>query len=182
MDEKEQFFETRLRKHIATVQKYARKIAVLHPKHKPELLKSILEHDASKFLAPERGPYVYISWKYKHKREGNPYEMPEGMAEKALEATVHHVKHNTHHAEYYEHSDDDVICRQDRDAPARLIDATKMPIPALLEMVADWMAVGEENGNTCRSWADKNVNIRWKFTDAQKKIIYDTIDKIEGQE
>ena len=52
-----------------------------------------------------------------------------------------------------------------------MIDATKMPDLDVAEMVADWCAVSEERGNHPKTWADKNVNVRLKFTDDQKKIL-----------
>jgi hypothetical protein len=46
-------------------------------------------------------------------------------------------------------------------------------------MCADWCAMSEELGtNSPKNWADKNVNIRWKFSPRQVKLIYDIIDKI----
>jgi hypothetical protein len=40
------------------------------------------------------------------------------------------------------------------------------------------MAVSKERGNTPKSWADKNVNIRWKFNDDQKDLIYELIENV----
>ncbi len=40
------------------------------------------------------------------------------------------------------------------------------------------MAMSEEKGGTPKNWADKNVNVRWKFTDKQKDLIYELIEKI----
>ena len=34
--------------------------------------------------------------------------------------------------------------------------------------------------NSAKEWADKNVNIRWKFTDKQKDLIYELIEVVEG--
>ena len=65
--------------------------------------------------------------------------------------------------------------------PEEMIDATKMPDLDIAEMVADWCAVSEERGNTPKSWADKNVNVRWKFTDEQSDLIYEIIDAVWGK-
>ena len=59
-----------------------------------------------------------------------------------------------------------------------MVDATKMPDLDLAEMIADWLAVSEERGTDPKDWADKNVNIRWKFDDEQKDLIYELIEKI----
>lgn len=42
--------------------------------------------------------------------------------------------------------------------------------------------MGEEKGNTVRSWADKNVNVRWKFTEDQVNLIYELIDFLEDED
>lgn len=52
---------------------------------------------------------------------------------------------------------------------------TGMPDLDVAEMCADWMAMSKELGGTPKDWADKNVNVRWKFTEAQKKLIYEII-------
>ena len=53
----------------------------------------------------------------------------------------------------------------------------KMPLLYIAEMVADWMAMSEEK-NTCPyEWADKNIGVRWNFTDKQKEFIYNILDK-----
>ena len=46
-------------------------------------------------------------------------------------------------------------------------------------MVADWSAMSEELGSETKDWADKNVNVRWEFTDEQRDLIYELIDKVE---
>jgi len=38
--------------------------------------------------------------------------------------------------------------------------------------------MSEEKGNTPQTWADKNVNIRWKFNDKQKELIYKILNSI----
>jgi len=59
-----------------------------------------------------------------------------------------------------------------------MVDAMKMDNLDIAEMVCDWCAMSEERGNTPMQWADKNVNVRWKFTDEQKDLIYDLMNKI----
>ena len=61
-----------------------------------------------------------------------------------------------------------------------MVDASEMTRLDIAEMVCDWCAVSEERGNTPKSWADKNVNVRWEFTDEQKDLIYELIDGIWG--
>jgi len=72
-----------------------------------------------------------------------------------------------------------LINKNDRDEPpAEMVDATKMPDLDLAEMVADFCAMSEEKGNTPQSWADRNVNKRWKFTDQQSDLIYEIMNKV----
>jgi hypothetical protein len=49
-------------------------------------------------------------------------------------------------------------------------------------MCADWMAMAEEKGTNPLTWAEKNVNIRWKFTEGQTKKIYEILNTIWKQD
>src|ERR1017187_5777231 len=114
------------------------------------LLDIVKLHDLSKFENPEIIPYIYITWRHKCNNEGKKYKVPAGIDD--TEATKHHVKNNPHHPEYWS-DETNVINTVDRDAPLKLIDATKMPILAVCEMVADWSAMSEERGtNTPQEW------------------------------
>jgi hypothetical protein len=172
------WFEKRTRRHIELVQKYCKKIADVYPRFK-DLIARGETHDASKFKAPEMEPYVWVSWQYKCKDDGIEFKAPEGTDEKMNQATNHHVKSNKHHPEYWSSKEVNLINRKDRDKPpAEMVDATRMPDLDLAEMVADWMGMGEEKGNTPQSWADRNVNKRWKFTDQQSDLIYEIMNKV----
>jgi hypothetical protein len=173
-----EWFEKRTNKHIETVQKYCKKIEEYDDKFKG-LIEQAKTHDQSKFRDPEVDPYVYITWKYKCKDNGVKFECPKEMENKMDEATEHHVLNNSHHPEFYCNRKTDLINKKDRDKPpSEIVDSTKMPNLAIGEMIADWMAVSEERGSNPKDWADKNVNIRWKFTDRQKNLIYKIINDI----
>jgi len=62
-----------------------------------------------------------------------------------------------------------------------VIDVTNMSLTHIAHMTADWLAMGEELGNTAKEWADKNVGKRWKFSDEQTEFIYRIINDIEGK-
>lgn len=177
-NEMENHFMNRTKKHIHLVRKYAQKIENMYPKELHGLYQNSLVHDNSKFEEPEYSPYLHIAWKYKMADEGKTYDPPEDIKEKMTKATEHHVKNNTHHPEY--HTDQvNTINHDNRDAPPEtMIDATEMPDLNIAEMVSDWLAMAEEKGTNPLTWADKNVNIRWKFNDKQKKLIYDLINNI----
>jgi len=172
------WFKKRTNKHIELVQKYCKKIQDYDNDRFKGLVEKAKNHDASKFEDPEIEPYVYITWKYKCKDDGIKFEAPEDIDKKMNEATNHHVLHNDHHPEKWSGRKQDVINEENRDKPKELIDATKMPDLALGEMCADWCSVSEERNNSPKSWADKNINIRWKFTDEQKKLIYEVIKAV----
>jgi len=169
-------FEKRTNNHIGLVQKYCGKVNELGG------YDGIVErgeiHDASKFEEPEYTPYVFITWDYKCKDDGVDSEFPQEIKNKATEATNHHVKSNRHHPEFHTEQTD-LINREDRDKPPEeMVDAMEMDNLDIAEMVCDWCAMSEERGNTPMQWADKNVNVRWKFTDEQKDLIYDLMNKI----
>lgn len=173
------FFEKRTKYHINLVQKYCKKIEEYDEKRFKGLSKIAEKHDSSKFEDPEINPYIYITWKYKCQKEGWKFESPENMDEMMNEAIQHHVSNNNHHPEKHCNRDDNLINENDRDKPpSKIVDATKMPDIAIAEMCADWMAVAEEKETKVKDWADKNVNIRWKFNKDQKELIYELIEKI----
>jgi len=176
-DEMIDWFEQRTKRHIQLVQKYCSRIADYNADRFPNIIELGQVHDASKFVSPERDPYVLISWDYHCKDKGIPFKLPDDIKDKMNEATEHHVKSNSHHPEQWSNQSQ-TISRENRNAPCKLIDATKMPDESIAEMCADWCAMSEERNNTPRQWADKNVNIRWKFTDEQKELIYELLDII----
>lgn len=173
------WFDKRTNNHISLVQKFCKKIAEYDEEKYGELIERGEVHDQSKFKDPEMDPYIYTSWQYKCKDDGVDWEPPEGMDDKMNKATEHHVKNNRHHPEFHCEKEVDLINREDRDKPPEeLIDATKMEDLDVAEMCCDWMAMSDEKGGTPKSWADKNVNVRWKFTQDQEDLIYELIDAV----
>ena len=173
------WFEERTKKHIERVQKYCKKIEDYDSDKFEGLVDRGEVHDQSKYEDPEIDPYIYTTWQYKCKDDGKEFECPDGMEEKMNKATEHHVKNNAHHPEYHCEKEVDLINREDRDKPPEeMIDATKMEDLDIGEMCADWFAMSEEKSTDPKDWADKNVNVRWKFTDEQKDLIYELIDEV----
>jgi len=185
--EMKEHFDKRTHHHIGLVNKYLIKIASLClPEIDNDLLLSD-SHDASKFEDPEYTPYLHINWKYKLKDEGKTYNPPKEVDRAMRIASFHHVTHNPHHPEYWDKSwtlekDSD---KKDRDAPSKdKVDATKMPPTYIAQMIADWTGMDEEKSKnktgpySAKNWADKNVNIRWKFTPQQVELIYRIIGLI----
>ena len=167
-------FKNRTKRHIQLVQKYATLIeSQYHSNGLAELAKT---HDASKFSEPEYSPYLHVSWKYKMQDEGKVYNPPEFIRQQMTQATEHHVKSNKHHPEAWTHQTNTINPNNRDEPPKEMIDATKMPDIYIAEMCADWLAMAEEKGTSVREWANKNVNIRWKFNENQINQIYRIID------
>jgi len=172
------WYITRTNNHIAGVKNYANKIAKVFPELK-DVQQQSLTHDQSKFKDPEAVPYIHITWQYKMKDAGKNYNPPESIKKQMNEATQHHVKNNRHHPEFHSEESTSSYDRENRDKPSEaIIDSTSMPDIDIAEMCADWCAMSEEKGNTPQTWADKNVNIRWKFNDKQKELIYKILNSI----
>lgn len=169
-DKKYSYFIERTKKHIELVQKAAQKIVDKFPDFK-ELINVAGEHDASKFEEPELTPYIELSWR---KKEDN-----KEITNEIKNATLHHIKNNKHHPEYW--SDDEAnINSKDRDKSDKVIDASKMEDLYIAEMVADWQAMSEElKTNTVREWYNKVKDVRWHFSDKQDKLINRLIEVFE---
>lgn len=180
-------FKYRTGYHLWCVRKWSDRIAKLNDSRiDRELLdKERDDHDSGKWLEPEYSPYLFISWNYKCKREGVPFDLPSDIKEQTHLATFHHIKNHKHHPEFW---DDQVtiegLNKDDRDRPAegKQVDGTKMPLTYIAAMVADWFAISEELGGHPKEWAIKNVNVRWKFTQEQVDLIYELIEKVWGAE
>ena len=166
--EMEDWFEKRTANHIKLVQKYCEKIEnKFHDRYKGKLNDISKNHDESKFQNPERLPYIVLSWKHKSD-DYKSYKDPGHIADKEIDkATLHHISNNKHHPEFWDSNFKKNV----------IVDATKMPDIYIAEMVADWLAMSEELGNSAKDWADKKVNVRWKFTEKQKELIYELIEQ-----
>jgi Family of unknown function (DUF5662) len=158
------FFEQRTNEHIARVRKCLILLAEVTA-HDEELTDRARVHDASKFGAEERVPYVWLTEYHRHRRTGEPFEYPDGMAEKVKLAIAHHVTSNRHHPEF--HGDPNEMSNVD-----------------LIEMVCDWTAMAQEfrqDGGSARGWADKVVGKRVAFNEEKRRFIYEVIGLLDRQ-
>jgi len=165
------WFITRTNSHIDRVKKFAAMIEAYDPKTFKGLVARVEDHDKSKFNEPELTPYIYVTWSYYKKDHGEKYVVEPAINDRMNEATLHHVKNNRHHPEFYD-AGAEINTKQRDKNPDRMTDATKMGDLDLGEMVSDWLAVSEERDTSALDWADKTVNLRWKFTEDQKVLIY----------
>jgi hypothetical protein len=173
------FFIIRTNRHIDLVRKYCKKIADYDPTRFEELISQGEHHDASKLKEPEKTPYISITWRHKFDNYKS-YKTPGSLTkEDENRATLHHILNNPHHPEYWLKDKSEASLNQkDRNKPGKIVDATLMNDIAIAEMVADWAAMGKELGNNPKDWADKNVNVRWKFNKHQVDLIYELIKNI----
>ena len=158
------FYERRTNEHIERVRRCLTLLAGVTG-HGEELLERGRIHDASKFGPEERIPYVWLTEYHRCRRNGEPFEYPEGMAERVKRAIRHHVTSNRHHPEFH-------------------ADPNDMTDVDLIEMVCDWTAMALEfgqDGGSARGWADRTVGPRVAFSAAKRQFIYRMIDELDRQ-
>ena len=182
--EMEDCFEERNNRHINLVKKYAKRVEEYDPVKYKGLIKQVENHDQSKLVEPETTPYIKLTWKHKFDNYKS-YKIPGKLDDDEInKATLHHVLQNRHHPEYWQTKKENIINKNDRDKPPEeMVDGSKMPDMQLAEMYCDWQSMSDElKKNTVKEWADQNINVRWKFTDKQKDLIYDLIDHIKSED
>ena len=166
-DNKKQYFLDRTKKHISLVQKSVKKIVEEYPEFS-NLIKKVKKHDQSKFEEPELTPYISLTWR---KKPGNS-DNTKGLLskEKENEASLHHIKSNSHHPEcHLENKEDANIDSEDRDKSKKCVDVSLMPDIDIVEMVADWQAMSEElKKNTAREWFDEQKMLDGNFLKNKK--------------
>ena len=172
-EEMESFFEKRTNNHISLVQKYISKIQELDfVELDSDILEEEKDHDSGKWEEPEYTPYLHTTWKYKMKDEGKEYNPSKDIKEKMDGATFHHITTHKHHPDYWdENITPEALNSKDRDKPGKEVDATEMPLSYVASMMADWCAMSEEKGTSLKKWIKDNVNVRWKFSPEQVKLI-----------
>jgi hypothetical protein len=156
------FYERRTDEHIERVRRCLVMLAKVTD-YGEELLERASVHDASKFGPEERVPYIWLTEYHQCRRNGEPFEYPEGMAERVKLAIHHHVTSNRHHAEFHANPND-------------------MSVVDLIEMVCDWTAMAQEfgeAGGSARGWADKTIGKRVAFNAETRQFIYRMIEELD---
>lgn len=181
MDDLEHHFLKRTLTHILRVKRNVLALVEADfPVNHIALMQQNARHDATKFEEPEKSTYIEITEMYRCRRLGLPFEETEEFKRRQAEATLHHVMHNPHHPEFFAPSAS--INMEDRDAPPEeMVDGTRMSDIGLVEMCCDWVSMSQEKlgHNSAHAWAKANINVRWKFTEAQEKRIYQTLDELQ---
>ena len=160
-----------LHRHQRAVAQYARKLFKRGLISRGLMRDISTFHDMSKTEEPEFTPYVKRKW---FEREGSP-ELYKKMGDDVKQAIVHHVTTNSHHPEYW--SDD--YRGFDTNAPCHVND---MPNDCVVEMICDWMAMGDERGNTAEEWYEKVRDTRWIFDRATNIRILNWLETFKNIE
>jgi hypothetical protein len=158
------FCERRTREHIERVRRCLVLMAQV-TEYGEELLARADVHDASKFGPEQRIAYVWLTEYHRCRRNGEPFEYPEGVADTVKRAIHHHVTTNRHHPEFHD-------------------DPNDMSGVDLIEMVCDWTAMAQEfgqDGGSARGWADKTIGKRVAFNEEKRRFIYRMIEALDQQ-
>ncbi len=160
------FFERRTREHIDLVRRNLAALASL-PDYPQAMLDRGEIHDESKFIPPERTPYIWLTEFHRRRQKGEAFTYPDGVEAQVKAAIHHHVTTNRHHPEFHTSPDD-------------------MSDIDLIEMVCDWTAIAQElgdNRSSARQWADRTIGNRehFNFGEAKKQFIYRVIDDLDRQ-
>jgi|WetSurMetagenome_2_1015567.scaffolds.fasta_scaffold03390_19 hypothetical protein len=168
-----EYFFTRTKQHIELFNKYYSYLGYS--------INYMDKHDSSKFENLELLPYIYITWSYYCKQNKIVFSTSDLLDAMMYEATVHHIKTNSHHPEFWTTQTKNIINKDNRDSNQNvsLIDATSMPFKSLDQLCCDWKAVSVEKNNNVLDFAKQNINKRWKFTEEQEKYIYTVLNKLE---
>lgn len=175
--EMREHYSNRTLKHIATVGICLEQLSKVFPNFRRRLMQRAELHDMTKMEEPNMTPYIWLTWRYRCADTGEKCELPEGMQDRIHKATKMHVLANPHHPEFW--AEEAPISRDDRDKAVKAIDASGMKTIDIMEMVADWVAMGRERGNSALQWYEANVGTRWKFTPEQDRLIRKLIAILE---
>jgi hypothetical protein len=186
-----EFFKKRTQLHINLVYKNMIRFAI----DKKGNFKSEIEtragfHDSSKLEKPEIPGWIWLNAYYWLERINNDIKLTINKDEQFLYvynylsiknknldldkfmsqvkqqfdiSLNHHYANNAHHPEHHKN-------------------ISNMSQLDLIEMVCDWTAISQElkqDNGSARTWADKVIGTRFKFSDPQIKFIYEHIDFLD---
>ena len=158
------FYEHRTNEHIERVRRCLSVMAAAM-EHADELNERARIHDASKFGPEERLPYIWLTEYHRCRRNGEPFQYPNGMEDRVRAAIHHHVTANRHHPEF--HADPNAMSDVD-----------------IIEMVCDWTAMSQEfgqDGGSARGWAEKTIGHRIQFNAAKRQFVFEIIDLLDSK-
>jgi hypothetical protein len=156
------FYQRRTEDHIERVRRCLALMAE-GSAYGAELLERGRLHDASKFGAEERIPYIWLTEFHRCRQAGEPFAYPPGVADDVKRAIHHHVTSNRHHPEFH-------------------ADPNEMSEVDLIEMVCDWTAMAQEfgqDGGSARGWADKTIGTKFAFNADKARLVYGMIEELD---
>lgn len=156
-DEMRAYSDARTEKHIALVTALGEELGF-----------DFSGHDASKTSPELNDEYVLIDNSYRTDLVPSP-----PYTQEMADASFAHIKQEPHHPEYW---DDTVVENPNfgKESPdvAAIVDATGMTVPAICEMVCDWVAMSIELNSSPIDWAHDQIGDRWSFTGEQVELIF----------
>jgi len=160
------FFERRTREHIDRVHRNLAVLAEL-PEYPEEIVDRGEIHDTSKFIPPERLPYIWLTEFHRRRQNDEVFTYPEGIEAQVQAAIRHHLTSNRHHPEFH-------------------VSPDEMSDTDIIEMVCDWTAIAQElreNRGSARPWADRTIGNRehFNFGEVKKQFIYRVIDDLDRE-
>jgi hypothetical protein len=117
-----------------------------------------LLHDLSKFSAPEWFAYAdhFYGRRLGTKRDATGYYKPTDTGDPAFDlAWLHHANHNDHHWQYWTQPTDDGGVK-----------VYPMPVPAVVEMVCDWVGASRAQGS-------KSTVLEWYANNSAKMLLHE---------
>lgn len=154
---KQELFESRTQKHIQMVRRNLEKFENFQGLTLLELRQRGWLHDRSKFSDSEINAYTELTWCY----HTHNFEQNEEVKHLIAQGLKNHALKNRHHPEAHE-------------------DVNSMTILDLVEMIADWTAIAQENGKTsCHEWAEQNITNKWSFSEEKKRFIFKLIQEMD---
>lgn len=157
----QELFRKRTLMHIELVGKNLMKFDSYQGLCLSDLKQRAMEHDLSKFSDEEIEGYTWLTWNYHCKANNIPFELNSKMSEVIGLSLKTHAHRNLHHPEAH-------------------ADVNNMGLLDIVEMIADWTAVAQENGRTsCREWALENLSKKWNFSQEKLDLIFEVINELD---
>lgn len=166
LEDYQQKYMTRTKKHIDKVCKYGKKLGKDYSKHDSDKLHELFDDYA---LMMKKDSFGGSDIK------DNMSGLTKDEEDRVNKATLKHITKNDHHPEKWAK---EKLNSFDRANPKLGLHCESMPNYALEEMCADWCSMSEEFDNTPFEWMNKVIPERWIFTEDQVNYIKDTLSKM----
>ena len=127
------------------------------------LLNIAINHDESKLKEPERIAYIWMNWVFYCRNNNIRFDLSDDIKTIIAQGHLHHITNNLHHPESHQN-------------------INHMTNLNIVEMVCDWTAISQElsiNNGSCLSWATKEIDKKWQFSDEMKIFIFSTIHELD---